>query len=48
VTLTKNEARVRIRDRVAATWLLDEPLLWLPRHRITELVRAIAARSWSA
>ena len=48
VTLTKNEARVRIRDRVDATWLLDEPLLWLPRHRITELVRAIAARSWSA
>lgn len=41
VTMTKNEARAKIRESVATPWVLDEPLLWLPRHRITELIRTI-------
>jgi hypothetical protein len=43
-TMTKNEARARIRELAATTWLLDEPLLWLPRHRITEVIRTIGSR----
>jgi len=41
--LTKNEARERIRAVVASPGPLAEPLISLPRHRIAELLRAVAS-----
>jgi hypothetical protein len=44
-TLTKNEARARIRATGTTPELLEQPLLSLPRHEIAELLAAIADSS---